>query len=150
MTALEAVGAVAIGLVAGLKLPAWVESSVAKLTGKTVNLTSGSYRPYIAGAVAACGAAYLASTMLGLDYKTASAIALAGVAVNALNLLATMNVPYVPSIGLGGGGHRPFGMLGAMTAAEDPLAMTAFGDHQGYEYSNSAMFGSSSRDMNFY
>jgi hypothetical protein len=149
ITALEAIGAMAIGLVAGLKLPGWIEQAVSKATGRSVNLTSGRFRPFITGAVCAGAAAYVAYSLNIIGYQTASAIALAGVAVNGLNLIASFNVPYVPSVGLSGGGYRPFGYLGS--AHDDVLAMKGFGDHQGYEDSNTAFFGgSSTREMNFY
>jgi hypothetical protein len=150
MTALEAVGAMAVGLVAGLRLPGWVEQMVSKVSGRSINLTSGAYRPYVAGAVAAAAAGYLAYTLGVVNYQTASAIALAGVAVNGLNLLASVGVPYVPSVGLSGAGYRPFGYLGTAHGGDDILAMKGFGDHQGYEDSSTAFFGSSTREMNFY
>ena len=163
MTALEAIGAVSIGLVSGLMMPAYVQKGLSKLgvpSKYTSWMTNGKYTPYLAGAATTGVAAFALYSTKMVSFETASAIALAGTAINALNLLANQGplAKYLPSLsigaslsGLGGYGYLGNAHMGMMDydagmgAHEDGM----FGVHQGYGNSNSNMFGSS-RDMNFY
>lgn len=165
MTALEAIGAVSIGLVSGLMLPQYVQRGLAKVgvPSKYTNwMTSGQYTPYLAGALTTSVAAFGLYSLKFVNMETASAIAVTGVAINALNLLANKGplAAYLPAVGMsaslsgfGGygylgnhGGNHGMDMVG-MGMADDDGGM--FGVHQGYGNSSSNMFGSS-REMNFY
>jgi hypothetical protein len=111
MTALEAIAAVGIGMIAGVKLPAMAENAISKLSGRSVNLTSG-WRGPVAGAVLSAGLAGLLYQMKFLNYGTASTLAVAGVTVGALNLLnQQFNLP-LPGVALIEGGPR--GLFGSM------------------------------------
>ena len=164
MTALEAIGAVSIGLVSGLMMPSYVQKGLGKLgvnSKYTSWMTNGKYTPYLAGAATTGVAAFALYSTKMVSFETASAIALAGTAINALNLLANQGplAKYLPSLsigaslsGLGGYGylgnaHDSMGMMEyeGMSGNHDGM----FGVHQGYGNSNSNMFGSG-RDMNFY
>jgi len=111
MTALEAIAAVGIGLIAGVKLPALAENAVTKITGRSVNLTSG-WRGPVAGAVLSAGLAGLLYQMKFLNYGTASTLAVAGVTVGMMNLLnQQFNLP-LPGIATIEGGPRGFYGIG--------------------------------------
>tara|TARA_B100000214_G_scaffold67649_1_gene45068 strand:+ start:202 stop:708 length:507 start_codon:yes stop_codon:yes gene_type:complete len=168
MTALEAIGAVSIGLVSGLMLPQYVQRGLAKVgvPSKYTNwMTSGQYTPYLAGALTTSVAAFGLYSLKFVNMETASAIAVTGVAINALNLLANKGpfAKYLPAVGMSASlsGYGGYGYLGAghegyhMSGHMDMVGMGGqhddgmFGVHQGYGNSNSNMFGSS-REMNFY
>ena len=158
MTALEAIGAVGIGLVSGLMLPGYVQAGLAKLgvgSQYTGWMTTG-YTKYLAGAATTGVAAFALYSLKMVNMQTATAIAVTGTAINALNLLATTGplARYLPSLsisgslsGLGGYGYLGNAHMGAMDM--EPVDAGMFGVHQGYGNSNSNMFGAG-REMNFY
>ena len=156
MTALEAVGAVSIGIVSGLMLPGYVQAGLSRLgvgSRYTGWMTTG-YTKYLAGAATTGVAAFALYSMKAINMQTATAIAVTGTAINALNLLATYGplAKYLPSLSVSGslsgfGGYGYLGNAGAMDL--EPVDAGMFGVHQGYGNSNSNMFGAG-REMNFY
>ena len=164
MTGLEAIGAVSIGLVSGLMLPGYVQTGLAKLGigSKYTGWMSTGYTKYLAGAATTSVAAFALYSMKAINLQTASAIAIAGSAINAMNLLANHGPlsKYVPTLSVssslsGFGGYGYLGAHNAMHGGHDMVGMGAmdddgmFGVHQGYGNSNSNMFGAG-REMNFY
>ena len=121
MTALEAIALVGVGLIAGVKLPAFAETAVSKITGQSVNLTTG-WRGPVAGAVLTAGFAGLLYQMKFLNYGSASTLAVAGVTVGALNLLhQQFNLP-LPGVALIEGGPRGlYGFGQADSVIEEPM-----------------------------
>ena len=126
MTAFEAIASLGLGLVAGVRLPAMAEKLVQKVTGQTVNLTTG-YRGPLAGAALTGLAAYALSSMRLVSNNVANTIALAGATVGLLNLANTyFNLP-LPGIALvnpsGSSGFGGF-LAGSNTMPDN---MSAFG-----------------------
>ena len=146
MTAFEAVSAAGIGMIAGLKLPAFLQSNIAKYSGYNASwMTSGQYTPYLAGAAATALLGYALFVLGAVNKETAMVLSVAGVAINAVNLVSTMT-SYVPSVGLGGYSHGfAGGYLG--NAEYDSLDAGMFGMH---EDSAGSMFGASTKNLNFY
>jgi len=162
MTGLEAIGAVSIGLVSGLMLPGYVQTGLAKLGvgSKYTGWMSTGYTKYLAGAATTSVAAFALYSMKAINLQTASAIAIAGSAINAMNLLANHGPlsKYIPTLSVSSSlsGFGGYGYLGNHTPSHDMVGMGAmddadgmFGVHQGYGNSNSNMFGAG-REMNFY
>ena len=165
MTALEASGAVSIGVVSGLMLPNYVQTGLAKLGvgSRYTGWMSTGYTKYLAGALTTSTAAFALYSMKFCGKETASAIAMAGIGINALNLLANHGplAKYLPSLSISGslsgfGGYGYLGSFDPSTGAAlsddgsyDMLANKGFGMHQGYGNSSDNLFGSS-REMNFY
>ena len=164
MTALEAIGAVSIGLVSGLMLPGYVQRGLAKVGvgAKYTGWMTSGYTAYLAGALTTSIAAFGLYSLKAVNLETASAIAITGTAINVMNLLATHGplAKYIPSLSIGGslsgfGGYGYLGNPGHMLPHAEGMGMHAeghdgmFGVHQGYGNSNSNMFGAG-REMNFY
>lgn len=165
MTGLEAIGAVSIGLVSGLMLPGYVQTGLARLGvgSKYTGWMTTGYTKYLAGAATTSVAAFALYSMKAINFETASAIAVTGTAINALNALATYGplAKYLPSLSVSGslsgfGGYGYLGNHSPMHGGHDMVGMGAmddadgmFGVHQGYGNSNSNMFGAG-REMNFY
>ena len=65
-------------------------------------MTSGQYTPYLAGALTTSVAAFGLYSLKFVNMETASAIAVTGVAINALNLLANKGpfAKYLPAVGM--------------------------------------------------
>ena len=103
MTALEAIGAVSIGLVSGLILPMYVQRGLARLgvPSRFTNFMTSGYGQYLAGALTTSVAAFGLYSLKFVNIETASAIAVTGVAINALNLLANKGpfAKYLPAVG---------------------------------------------------
>jgi hypothetical protein len=146
MTAFEAISAAGIGMIAGLKLPAFLQSNIAKYTGYNATwMTSGAYTPYLAGAAATALLGFALYGLGAINKETAMVLSVAGVAINAVNVASTMT-SYVPSVGLGGYSHGfAGGYLG--NAEYDTLDAGMFGMH---EDSAGSMFGASTKNLNFY
>ena len=145
MTALEAVASLGIGLVAGVKLPALAERAVAKVTGRSMDLTSG-WRGPLAGAALTAALGFSLYSMKFVNYQTASTIALAGVTVGALNLANSyLNLP-LPGVALidsGSAGLMGFGSyLGNMDEPE-------FGNYH-MAPATGEMFGLAGKDINLF
>ena len=120
-------------------------------------MTSGKYTPYLAGAATTGVAAFALYSTKMVSFETASAIALAGTAINALNLLANQGplAKYLPSLSIGASlnGFNGYGYLGnadmGMDVGMGQVDDGMYGVYQGYGNANNNMFGSS-REMNFY
>ena len=152
MTALEAVASLGIGLVAGVKLPALAERAVAKVTGRSMDLTSG-WRGPLAGAALTAALGFSLYSMKFVNYQTASTIALAGVTVGALNLANSyLNLP-LPGVALidGSAGLMGFGSyLGNMDEPEfGNYHMATSGMHAGM-HATGDMFGLAGKDINLF
>jgi hypothetical protein len=153
LTAFEGIAALALGLVSGLKLPAYIESGLMR-AGVPSNyvswMTSGSYTPYLAGAATTALLGYALMGVGVINPQTAHVIAAGGVAINALNLVGSMT-SYVPQVGLGG--YTNGGYLGnAHVGGSDMMAYDSF-DARSFGMDAtpaSSMFGASSRNLNFY
>jgi hypothetical protein len=99
MTAFEAIASLGLGLVAGVRLPAMTEKLISKISGRSLDLTSG-FRGPIAGGVLTGLAAYALSSMRLVSNNVANTIALAGATVAVLNLANTyLNLP-LPGVAL--------------------------------------------------
>jgi len=126
MTAFEAIASLGLGLVAGVRLPAMAEKLVQKVTGQSMDLTSG-YRGPLTGGILTGLAAYALSSMRLVSNNVANTIALAGATVALLNLANTyFNLP-LPGIALvNPSGSSGFGgFLGGSNTMPDN--MSAFG-----------------------
>tara|TARA_R100000426_G_scaffold19739_2_gene17068 strand:- start:910 stop:1446 length:537 start_codon:yes stop_codon:yes gene_type:complete len=126
MTAFEAIASLGLGLVAGVRLPAMTERLISKISGRSIDLTSGFKGP-LAGAALTGLAAYALSSMRLVSNNVANTIALAGATVGLLNLANTyFNLP-LPGIALvnpsGSSGFH--GLLGGSNTMPDN--MSAFG-----------------------
>jgi len=125
MTAFEAIASLGVGLVAGIKLPALAERAVAKVMGRTVDLTTGWKGPLV-GAALAGTLGYALYGMKLVNFNVASTIALAGATVGMLNLANSyLNLP-LPGVALQApSGSAGFGFLSGSNTMPDN--MTAFG-----------------------
>jgi hypothetical protein len=125
MTAFEAIAALGVGLVAGLKLPALAERAVAKVMGRTITLTDGWKGPLV-GAALAGALGYSLYGMKLVNFNVASTIALAGATVGMLNLANTyLNLP-LPGVALmNPSGSSGFGFLAGSNTLQDNVS--AFG-----------------------
>ena len=125
MTAFEAIAALGVGLVAGLKLPALAEKAVAKVMGRTITLTEGWKGPLV-GAALAGALGYSLYGMKLVNFNVASTIALAGATVGMLNLANTyLNLP-LPGVALmNPSGSAGFGFLAGSNTLHDNVS--AFG-----------------------
>ena len=126
MTAFEAIASLGVGLVAGIKLPALAERAVAKVMGRTVDLTTGWKGPLV-GAALAGTLGYALYGMKLVNFNVASTIALAGATVGMLNLANSyLNLP-LPGIALQAGSSG-FGGLGGILGGSNTLDnVSAFG-----------------------
>ena len=125
MTAFEAIASLGVGLVAGIKLPALAERAVAKVMGRTIDLTTGWKGPLV-GAALAGTLGYALYGMKLVNFNVASTIALAGATVGMLNLANSyLNLP-LPGVALQApSGSAGFGFLSGSNTMPDN--MTAFG-----------------------
>ena len=85
MTAFEAIAALGVGLVAGLKLPALAERAVEKIMGRSIDLT-GTWKGPLVGAALAGALGYTLYGMKLVNFNVASTIAFAGATVGMMNL----------------------------------------------------------------
>ena len=142
-------------------LPGYVQRGLAKVgigSQYTGWMTTG-YTAYLAGALTTGVAAFALYSLKAINIETATAIAVTGTAINALNFLATHGplARYMPSLSISGSlsGFGGYGYLGNMHRTTwapwtwEPVDDGMFGVHQGYGNSNSNMFGAG-REMNFY
>ena len=121
MTAFEAIAALGVGLVAGLKLPALAEKAVEKIMGRTIDL-SGTWKGPLVGAALAGALGYTLYGMKLVNFNVASTIALAGATVGMMNLASNyLNLPLPGFATIGGFG----GLLGGSNTLHDNVS--AFG-----------------------
>ena len=121
MTAFEAIAALGVGLVAGLKLPALAERAVAKIMGRSITLTDGWKGPLV-GAALTGALGYALYGMKLVNFNVASTIALAGATVGMMNLASNyFNLPLPGFATIGGFG----GLLGGSNTLHDNVS--AFG-----------------------
>ena len=93
MTAFEAIAALGVGLVAGLKLPALAEKAFEKVMGRSIDLTS-SWKGPLMGAALTGALGYALYGMKLVNFNVASTIALAGATVGMMNLASNyFNLP---------------------------------------------------------
>tara|TARA_B100001939_G_C16899829_1_gene599383 strand:- start:818 stop:1330 length:513 start_codon:yes stop_codon:yes gene_type:complete len=125
MTAFEAIASLGVGLVAGIKLPALAERAVAKVMGRSVDLTS-NWRGPLVGAALAGALGYTLYGMKLVNFNVASTIALAGATVGMLNLANSyLNLP-LPGVALQNpSGSSGFGFLSGSNTLHDNVS--AFG-----------------------
>jgi len=121
MTAFEAIAALGVGLVAGLKLPALAERAVAKIMGRSITLTDGWKGPLV-GAALTGALGYALYGMKLVNFNVASTIALAGATVGMMNLASNyFNLPLPGFATIGGFG----GLLGGSNTLHENVS--AFG-----------------------
>ena len=99
-------------------------------------MTTG-YTKYLAGAATTGVAAFALYSLKAINFETATAIAVTGTAINALNFLATHGPlrNYLPSLSVSGSlsGFGSYGYLGnmhSMGAMDEPVDAGMFGVHQ--------------------
>lgn len=121
MTAFEAIAALGVGLVSGLKLPALAEKAVEKIMGRKIILTDGWKGPLM-GAALTGALGYALYGMKLVNFNVASTIALAGATVGMMNLASNyFNLPLPGFATIGGFG----GLLGGSNTLHDNVS--AFG-----------------------
>ena len=122
MTAFEAIAALGVGLVSGIKLPALAEKAFEKVMGrKSPDLTSG-WRGPLVGAALTGALGYALYGMKLVNFNVASTIALAGATVGMMNLASNyFNLPLPGFATIGGFG----GLLGGSNTLHDNVS--AFG-----------------------
>ena len=121
MTAFEAIAALGVGLVSGLKLPALAEKAVEKIMGRKIILTDGWKGPLM-GAALTGALGYALYGMKLVNFNVASTIALAGATVGMMNLASNyFNLPLPGFATIGGFG----GLLGGSNTLQDNVS--AFG-----------------------
>jgi hypothetical protein len=128
MTAFEAMAALGLGLIAGVKLPALAESAVAKAMGRSIDLTSG-WRGPVVGAALTGALGYALYGMKLVNFNVASSIALAGATVGLLNLANSyFNLP-LPGIALmGASPSAGFGFLSGSNTLDNVSAFGYLGE----------------------
>lgn len=127
MTAFEAIASLGLGLVAGIKLPMLAENMVAKIAGRTIDLTSGWKGPVV-GAALTGALGYTLYGMKLVNFNVASSIALAGATVGLLNLAnGYLNLP-LPGVVLQSNGSSGFGFLGASNTLDNVSAFGYLGE----------------------
>ena len=121
MTAFEAIAALGVGLVAGLKLPALAERAVEKIMGRSIDLT-GTWKGPLVGAALAGALGYTLYGMKLVNFNVASTIALAGATVGMMNLASNY-------LGLGLPGFATIGGFGGILGGSNTLRdnVSAFG-----------------------
>lgn len=121
MTAFEAIAALGVGLVAGLKLPALAEKAVEKIMGRSIDLT-GTWKGPLVGAALAGALGYTLYGMKLVNFNVASTIALAGATVGMMNLASNY-------LGLGLPGFATIGGFGGILGGSNTLHdnVSAFG-----------------------
>lgn len=121
MTAFEAIAALGVGLVSGIKLPALAERAFERVMGRPIDLTS-SYKGPLVGAALTGTLGYALYSMNLVNFNVASTIALAGATVGLMNLASNyFNLPLPGFATIGGFG----GLLGGSNTMPDN--MSAFG-----------------------
>jgi hypothetical protein len=128
MTAFEAIASLGLGLVAGVKLPALAEKMVAKISGQSIDLTSGWRGPMV-GAALTGALGYTLYGMKLVNFNVASSIALAGATVGLLNLANSyLNLP-LPGVALmGASPSAGFGFLGGSNTLDNVSAFGYLGE----------------------
>lgn len=121
MTAFEAIAALGVGLVSGIKLPALAEKAFEKVMGRSIDLTS-SWKGPLMGAALTGALGYALYGMKLVNFNVASTIALAGATVGMMNLASNyFNLPLPGFATIGGFG----GLLGGSNTLHDNVS--AFG-----------------------
>ena len=121
MTSFEAIAALGVGLVSGIKLPQLAERAVAKVMGRSVDLTT-TWRGPLVGAALTGALGYALYGMKLVNFNVASTIALAGATVGMMNLASSyFNLPLPGFATIGGFG----GLLGGSNTLHDNVS--AFG-----------------------
>jgi hypothetical protein len=128
MTAFEAMASLGVGLVAGIKLPALAERAVAKVMGRTIDLTSNWKGPVV-GAALTGALGYALYGMKLVNFNVASTIALAGATVGMLNLANSyLNLP-LPGVALQApSGSAGFGFLSGSNTLDNVSAFGYLGE----------------------
>lgn len=124
MTAFEAIAALGVGLVSGIKLPALAEQAVEKIMGRKINLTE-TWKGPLVGAALTGALGYALYGMKLVNFNVASTIALAGATVGMMNLASNyFNLPLPGVATIGGFG----GLLGGSNTLDNVSAFGYLGE----------------------